>query len=92
MKVKEAEELNILGTTLKQVIDGNLKDTKVCRYAETLRRSLVVIKETDGGIAVTLHFRDGEIEIQNGTINRHSPFQFTMRHPNPHYSYHQYYI
>ena len=68
MKLKEGEELNIWGATLKRVIDGNLKDTKVSSYVEILRGSLV-IKETDAGTAVTLHFRDGEIEIQNGTIN-----------------------
>ena len=68
LEIKVKEELNILGATLKAVIDANLKDAKVCRSAETLRGSLV-IKESDAGVAVTLHFRDGEIEIRNGAIN-----------------------
>ena len=68
VKVKQGEELSILGMTLEQVIDGNLKDAKVCRYAETLRESMVLV-ETDAGIAVSLRFSVGEIEIQNGTIN-----------------------
>ncbi|OGO57942.1 MAG: hypothetical protein A2025_00980 [Chloroflexi bacterium RBG_19FT_COMBO_47_15] len=68
IKVKEGEELNGLGAMLKEIIDGNLKDPKKYRSVERLKAS-VVIREATSGVAVTLHFKQGEIEMQNDAID-----------------------
>jgi putative sterol carrier protein len=69
IRVKEGEELNGLGEMLKGIIDGNLKDPQKYRSIEKLQAS-VVIKETTSDVAVTLHFKQGEIEIQNDAIDK----------------------
>lgn len=69
IKVKEGEELNGLGMMLKEMMDGNLKDPKKYRSVERLKAS-VVIREATSRVAVTLHFKQGEIEIQNDAIDK----------------------
>ena len=69
VKVKEGEELNGLGKMLKDIIDGNLKNPKKYKAIKKLKGS-VVIKETVSDVSVTLHFKDGEIEIQNDAIEK----------------------
>ena len=74
VKVKAGEELNGLGRMLKGTIDTNLQDSKKCKRIEKLKAS-VVIKESTSGVAVTLHFRQGEIEIQNDAIDKPNAYQ-----------------
>jgi putative sterol carrier protein len=69
VKVKQGEELNGLGVMLKEIIDENLKDLKKCGSVEGLNAS-VVIREATSGVAVTLHFKRGDIEIQNDAIDK----------------------
>jgi len=69
IKVKEGEELNGLGAMLKEIIDENLKDPQKYRSVERLKAS-VVIREATSGVAVTLHFKQGEIEMQNDAIDK----------------------
>ena len=74
VKTKEGEELNGLGKMLKDTMDTNLQDPKICRRIEKLKAS-VVIRESSSGVAVTLHFRQGEIEIQNDAIDKPNAYQ-----------------
>jgi len=74
VKVKAGEELNGLGKMLKETIDTNLQDSKKYKRVEKLKAS-VVIKESTSGVAVTLHFRQGEIEIQNDAIDKPNAYQ-----------------
>ncbi|MBM3142148.1 MAG: SCP2 sterol-binding domain-containing protein [Chloroflexi bacterium] len=74
VKVKKGEELNGLGRMLKETIDTNLRDPKIYKRVEKLKAS-VVIRESTSGVAVTLNFRQGEIEIQNDAINKPSAYQ-----------------
>jgi putative sterol carrier protein len=74
VKVKAGEELNGLGKMLKETIDTNLQDSKKYKRIEKLKAS-VVIKESTSGVAVTLHFRQGEIEIQNDAIDKPNAYQ-----------------
>lgn len=74
VKVKKGEELNGLGTMLKEIMDSNLKDPKKCRSVEKLKAS-VVIREATSGVAVTLHFKQGEIEMQNDAIDKPNAYQ-----------------
>jgi len=74
VKVKAGEELNGLGRMLKEIIDTNLQDSKKYKRIEKLKAS-VVIKESTSGVAVTLHFRQGEIEIQNDAIDKPNAYQ-----------------
>lgn len=74
VKVKVGEELNGLGKMLKETIDTNLQDSKKYKRIEKLKAS-VVIKESTSGVAVTLHFRQGEIEIQNDAIDKPNAYQ-----------------
>jgi putative sterol carrier protein len=67
--VKEGEELNGLGKLLKEIMDENLQDPGKAKSVEKLEAS-VVVKETSTGVAVTLYFRQGEIEIQNDAIDK----------------------
>ena len=68
VKIKQGEELNGLGVMLKEIMDENLKDPKKHRSVEKLKAS-VVIREATSGVAITLHFRHGDIEIQNDAID-----------------------
>jgi putative sterol carrier protein len=74
VKVKEGEGLNGLGKMLKETMDTNLEDPKIYKRVEKLKGS-VVIKESTSGVAVTLHFRQGEIEIQNDAIEKPNAYQ-----------------
>jgi len=74
VKVKAGEQLNGLGRMLKETIDTNLQDSKKYKRIEKLKAS-VVIKESTSGVAVTLHFRQGEIEIQNDAIDKPNAYQ-----------------
>ncbi len=76
VNVKAGEELNGLGRMLKETIDTNLQDSKKYKRIEKLKAS-VVIKESTSGVAVTLHFRQGEIEIQNDAIDKPNAYQET---------------
>ncbi|MBM3119151.1 MAG: SCP2 sterol-binding domain-containing protein [Chloroflexi bacterium] len=69
VKVKKGEELNGLGTMLKEIMDTNLKDPKKYKSVEKLKAS-VVIREATSGVAVTLNFKQGEIGIQNDAIDK----------------------
>jgi putative sterol carrier protein len=69
VKLKRGEELNGLGTMLKEIMDANLKDPMKYRSIEKVKGS-VVIKESTSGVAVTLHLDQGELELQNDAIAR----------------------
>ena len=74
VKVKEGEELNGLGRMLKDTIDKNLQDLRKYESVKKVKGS-VVIREASSGVAVTLHFRQGEIEIQNDAIDKPNAYQ-----------------
>jgi putative sterol carrier protein len=74
VKVKKGEELNGLGRMLKETIDTNLRDPKIYKRVEKLKAS-VVIRESTSGVAVTLNFRQGEIEMQNDAIDKPNAYQ-----------------
>ena len=74
VKVKAGEKLNGLGRMLKETIDTNLQDSKKYKRIEKLKAS-VVIKESTSGVAITLHFRQGEVEIQNDAIDKPNAYQ-----------------
>lgn len=67
VKVKAGEDLNGLGTMLKEIMDTNLKDPKKYKSVEKVKGS-IVIKESTSGVAVTLHLDQGELELQNDAI------------------------
>jgi len=67
VKVKEGEELNGLGTMLKEIMDTNLKDPKKYKSIGKVKGS-VVIRESTSGVAVTLHVDQGELELQNDAM------------------------
>jgi putative sterol carrier protein len=69
VKVKEGEELNGLGTMLKEIMDTNLKDHKKYKSIKKLKGSMV-IRESTSGVAVTLHMNEGELELQNDAIDK----------------------
>jgi len=69
VKVKRGEELNGLGTMLKEIMDTNLKDPKKYKSIEKVKGS-VVIRESTSGVAVTLHLNQGTLELQNDAIAR----------------------
>jgi putative sterol carrier protein len=69
VKIKQGEELNGLGGMLKEIIDENLKDPEKYRSVEKLKAS-VVIREATSGVAITIHFRQGDIEIQNDAVDK----------------------
>jgi putative sterol carrier protein len=65
--VKTGEELNGLGTMLKEIMDTNLKDPKKYKSIEKVKGS-VVIKESMSSVAVTLYLDQGKLELQNDAI------------------------
>ena len=67
VKAKTGEELNGLGTMLKEIMDTNLKDPEKCKSIEKVKGS-VVIKESTSSVAVTLHLNQGKLELQNDAI------------------------
>jgi putative sterol carrier protein len=73
VQVKKGEELNGLGTMLKEIMDANLKDPKKYKSIEKLKGS-VVIKESSSGVAVTLNLNQGQLEMQNDAIPKPTAF------------------
>ncbi|EKD34595.1 MAG: hypothetical protein ACD_75C02268G0002 [uncultured bacterium] len=73
VKVKKGQELNGLGTMLKEIMDANLKDPKKYKRIEKLKGSMVV-RESSSGVAVTLHMKWGEVELQNDAIDQPTAF------------------
>jgi putative sterol carrier protein len=67
------DELNGLGTTLKQIIENNLKIPDVREKVSTLKGSLVV-RERQSGISATIIFKEGDIEVQNDAFKRPTTF------------------
>lgn len=67
VEIKKGEELNGLGTMLKEIMDINLKDPKKYKSVEKVKGS-VVIKESTSGVAVTLYLDQGKLELQNDAI------------------------
>jgi putative sterol carrier protein len=67
VEVKKGEELNGLGTMLKEIMDTNLKAPRKYKSVEKVKGS-VVIKESTSGVAVTLNLDQGKLEMQNGAI------------------------
>jgi putative sterol carrier protein len=65
--VRKEEELNGLGTMLKEIMDINLKDPEKYKTIEKLKGS-VVIRESTSGVAVTLYLDQGELRLQNDAI------------------------
>lgn len=64
---KNGEELNGLGTMLKEIMDTNLRDPRKYKSIEKVKGS-VVIKESTSGVAVTLYLDQGKLELQNDAI------------------------
>lgn len=73
VQVKKGQELNGLGTMLKEIMDANLKNPKKYKRIETLKGSMV-IRESTSGVAVTLHLKEGEVELQNDAIDKPTAF------------------
>jgi len=71
--VKKGQELNGLGTMLKEIMDTNLNDPKKYKSIEKLKGSMVV-KESTSGVAITLHLREGELELQNDAVEKPTAF------------------
>jgi putative sterol carrier protein len=69
VKVKAGEELNGLGTMLKEIIDANLKDANKYKSVEKVKASMV-IKESTSGVAATLYLDQGKFELHNDAIAR----------------------
>jgi putative sterol carrier protein len=69
VNVKTGEELNGLGTMFKEVLDKNLSDGRKYDSVRKLNAS-VVIREATSGVAITLTFRSGDIQMQNDAIDR----------------------
>ena len=67
VKVKTGEELNGLGTMLKEIMDTNLKDASKYKSVEKVKASMV-IKESTSGVAVTLYLDQGKLELHNDAI------------------------
>lgn len=74
VNVKAGEELNGLGRMLKETMDKNLKDLRKYEGVKKVKGS-IVIREASSGVAITIHFRQGEIEIQNGAIDKPNAYQ-----------------
>lgn len=69
----KGEELNGLGLTLKQIIDGRVRDPQVWNAVKKLNGSLVV-RETGADVAVTILFDSGDLLIQNGAVDKPSAY------------------
>jgi hypothetical protein len=67
------EELNGIGRMIRSLIEGNLGDPAVSKKAARLKGSLVM-KDPGTGVAATVLFNKGEIEIRNGALARPSAF------------------
>ena len=69
LRVREGDELNGLGVIIKQAVDKNLENPKKSKKVDKLKAS-VVIKETTTDVAITLNFKEGDIEIQNNAVEK----------------------
>jgi putative sterol carrier protein len=69
VKVKEGEELNGLGTMLKEIMDTNLRDPKKYESVEKAKGS-IVIRESTSGVAVTLRLDQGKLQLENDAVIR----------------------
>jgi putative sterol carrier protein len=67
------EELSGLGLILKQVMDQTLQDPKT-RNAIKKSKGTLVVRETDSNVAVTIFFNNGDVQIQNGAIEKPTAF------------------
>jgi len=63
------EDLSGLGWTIKSLLDGNLEKPERWRKTKKIKGSLVV-RETGADVANTIFFNKGEIEIQDGAIEK----------------------
>jgi putative sterol carrier protein len=67
------EELSGLGLILKQVMDQTLQDPKTWNAIKKSKGTLVV-REGDSNVAVSILFNKGEVQIQNGAIDKPTAF------------------
>ncbi|MDQ7783072.1 MAG: SCP2 sterol-binding domain-containing protein [Desulfomonilaceae bacterium] len=65
------EDLNGLGWTIKSLVDENLEHPEVQRSIKKISGSLVVT-EKDSDVTVTLLFRQGELAVRNGAVEKPS--------------------
>jgi putative sterol carrier protein len=72
VKMKK-EELSGLGLILKQVMDQTLQDPKTWNAIKKSKGTLVV-REGDSNVAVSILFNKGEVQIQNGAIDKPTAF------------------
>jgi len=63
------EDLNGLGWTIKSLIEGNMEQPEIWAKIKKLKGTLVV-KETGAGVFSTVFFNKGDIEIEDGSIQR----------------------
>ena len=67
------EELSGLGLILKEVMDQTLQDPKTWNVIKKSKGTLVV-RETASNVAVTIFFNKGDVQIQNGAIEKPTAF------------------
>jgi putative sterol carrier protein len=67
------EELSGLGLILKQVMDETLQDPKTWNAIKKSKGTLVV-RETASNVAVSIFFNKGDVQIQNGAIDKPTAF------------------
>lgn len=63
------EDLNGLGWTIKSLIDGNSEKPEIWVKIKKIKGTLVV-KETGADVFSTVFFNEGEIEIEDGAIEK----------------------
>lgn len=63
------EELNGLGAILKQVMEETIQDPGTWKTIRRLQGTLVV-RERESQVAVHIDFHQGEIQIQNGSVDK----------------------
>ncbi|MDH4265235.1 MAG: SCP2 sterol-binding domain-containing protein [Deltaproteobacteria bacterium] len=67
------QELSGLGLILKQVMEETLQDPNTWKTIKKLKGNLVV-REKESSVAVTISFNHGEVQIQNGAIDKPTAF------------------
>jgi putative sterol carrier protein len=65
------DDLNGLGWTIKSLMDANLEHPDVQKSVKKVSGSLVVT-EKDADVTVTLIFKQGELQIRNGAVEKPS--------------------
>lgn len=63
------EGLSGLGWILKQVMDETIQDPETWKTIKKLKGTLVV-RETDADVAITISFNKGDVQIQDGAIDK----------------------